>query len=1831
MNDLMALWKSRVGAILGIVQAGGTEHREVASMAAQVGADYHGRFIVELLQNASDQATEAGLCESCVTIIRTAQFVAFANEGIEFKEKGLRSITSLGLSTKRPQDAIGNKGVGFKSVFQVSESPEIYSSPSSSESFADAQGLMFKLSLTPFADPSLEETVREIVTDQLVKTASVDVPLTVDEAMSEMRAAAPFKFPLPLSKKELSARLVELSEVPNSQTMILLPLRQTPETMKTVGLAIDELFEEAGAAILFLPSVSKIKIVDKERAFTRTISRQPVTAKRQIDGFGQVSTVVTTSVREDGTINERSWRLIEREMGKPDVVPPEQAAKEAECINTRARKLPGMNWDTVRSSPIGVAVPLQMPVEAGGSLLLGTRGRICIGLPTKDPTGTPAWINAHFHGTISRKGIDLKDNSYNELLFGEAVRLHGGLVADLKVDAEVHIRRTVTLAFERGNGPLADDLYSSDGQAKGKVILSIDGRTFQTPSDTVLPEPADVDALLLMVPQTRDLEGLGLRLPDVELTRNARPLIESLIGGKPDSAMVAALLLDRSRNRASVMEHAAQERRGDGPMFWETFLSWVVGRFTIDQLSDQRVLPVGKDAVAKSSERVFLPPSPRRSAEAIANDDGEIEEIPNDLAESLKFLDDAAVAVRRTGMRSLTELASKLAPDTGRGLVRSPRLDHLINDAVGPLMQELKEDEVSKQNGIRLLRQVMHWLWALSETGRERLTRDALRVPVPGASGSWIWVPPSMTYFGSGWLGDPTDSLLQESYGHEPGRLLLPWEPFSSAFGVTNEDRDAWIGALELLGISRSPKLIRPRGPRAAPLISNNYTELSIDYSPCPVTKAERFWRPYLEFTRRRHANTASGQRFNFRSITWIDGLEREESRPTILKLMLLHPESYESETSTFLERQYRQNDDISVVPSLWVHAITANTWKAIPTQRGPVAVADAWLLDGHQRGLARRRLALLNQVEAPYDNAEKLLHGIGVTTLQTASVNRLLHMIGHLGESCADYDAETRRTALALAEDLFSHLQVAYSKSPAVLPDLKSFYFPMERNKVAIGIRGDQILTGYVNDDPVRAGFISNFSEACIWPLDLRHAHRDLVTELRRQLGKSAVVFTSEAPVESGFTEDHGLRRENLLEWLSTKFPRHSVASNLACLIAYTGRVETDPNGEDFKRNWRSFEKAFLVFGEFPADSPTPYFYDRSTGLLQVAAELSDAEKVEATWMLVGPSYRDTWSAYARELERDSPGKFLVDRQITSAQRENVENVIGLSSTERFKHLRAAALILWFMRFGTQPVSRFKAEWDVNARSVRGLCDWLGRSELADIIASVLGVSEEEASLEIIRAVGIDSQEWQQARLALGMERWSFTYKIKAWNDTMTELVSILKTCVARAASVSPADLEPILRDPRLATPPEEIACRAEGKGEVLHATIRQIEVVLNDWTAVAGVDFLRRRLAAVVDQAKVSFATVNLDDAPARDVRVYRDEDKYAEKRSRDAQMRFDGLMVVASALAKQLNEQIIAEDVRPDPRVSLLLHGWWANSFTVIAAIQRVLQTKVPKTAQRMSDERVFRDPAPANELIARFKELAGAGGVKPVAPPKHRITIFGQDQTEDTAAMDLLRGTIGGIGQQLKEKAALQPFDPNLGKGVREKIVLSSGRTKTRGGGGRSAAAEANKKDRELAGLLGEAFVYEYFRIKLPAFDEMAWRSCNRNAYGMEGEGDDSLGFDFSYRDNENLLAGRQDHPLCCIEVKSSTGDGSEPFQMTANEWEKARNCHQATDSVYIILRVSSVRDDPKITDVIIDPFGLYGGGQVAVVSRDMWVHVGVPQSVTDAADDPQPPDSLSESV
>src|SRR5580658_48855 len=122
-SKLDRLWESRVAQIIFGLESDDYQHREIANAARHIGADYKGRFLIELLQNASDQAGKAKRDPSTIVLVRTRDFVVLMNEGFPFDERGVKSITSLALTTKDAEESLGNKGVGFKSVFRVSDGP----------------------------------------------------------------------------------------------------------------------------------------------------------------------------------------------------------------------------------------------------------------------------------------------------------------------------------------------------------------------------------------------------------------------------------------------------------------------------------------------------------------------------------------------------------------------------------------------------------------------------------------------------------------------------------------------------------------------------------------------------------------------------------------------------------------------------------------------------------------------------------------------------------------------------------------------------------------------------------------------------------------------------------------------------------------------------------------------------------------------------------------------------------------------------------------------------------------------------------------------------------------------------------------------------------------------------------------------------------------------------------------------------------------------------------------------------------------------------------------------------------------------------------------------------------------------------------------------------------------------------------------------------------------------------------------------------------------------------------------------------------------------------
>jgi hypothetical protein len=101
------------------------------SMIDQTMREYGGRFLFELIQNGYDaEPPESESGRIAIVFDRgegTDGTLYVGNTGHGFTVSNARRIRSLGLSDKPIGVGIGNKGVGFKSVFQICTTPEVYS------------------------------------------------------------------------------------------------------------------------------------------------------------------------------------------------------------------------------------------------------------------------------------------------------------------------------------------------------------------------------------------------------------------------------------------------------------------------------------------------------------------------------------------------------------------------------------------------------------------------------------------------------------------------------------------------------------------------------------------------------------------------------------------------------------------------------------------------------------------------------------------------------------------------------------------------------------------------------------------------------------------------------------------------------------------------------------------------------------------------------------------------------------------------------------------------------------------------------------------------------------------------------------------------------------------------------------------------------------------------------------------------------------------------------------------------------------------------------------------------------------------------------------------------------------------------------------------------------------------------------------------------------------------------------------------------------------------------------------------------------------------------
>lgn len=84
-------------------------------------------FVLELVQNADDNDYPTGVVPQLTFKLKPKQLILVNNE-VGFNERNVKALCSVGESSKANKAGyIGEKGIGFKSVFTVSSAPEIHS------------------------------------------------------------------------------------------------------------------------------------------------------------------------------------------------------------------------------------------------------------------------------------------------------------------------------------------------------------------------------------------------------------------------------------------------------------------------------------------------------------------------------------------------------------------------------------------------------------------------------------------------------------------------------------------------------------------------------------------------------------------------------------------------------------------------------------------------------------------------------------------------------------------------------------------------------------------------------------------------------------------------------------------------------------------------------------------------------------------------------------------------------------------------------------------------------------------------------------------------------------------------------------------------------------------------------------------------------------------------------------------------------------------------------------------------------------------------------------------------------------------------------------------------------------------------------------------------------------------------------------------------------------------------------------------------------------------------------------------------------------------------
>ena len=720
---------------LDVYRASPVRLREDASQEAEIAHDYQGRLVYELLQNADDaMAGDEGRTDR-VSFWVTDTDLWVANTGRPLTEADIRGLCGIGAGTKDVRSgprraSIGHKGMGFKSVLELTSTPAVYSTTWCLEMDATRA----------------RESLTEVLTSS-GQPAPARYPI--------------MRFPWPVE----TCPEWEEARKRGYQTLFRFRFDTRVNAERRARLA-EDLINLPVTTILFLKHLEALEIhVDiagrsedivwaLERKHHQAGEWRPCTG---LDRTGPYQ-VWISSDRDD------TWCFL-------------LAHDDQLRIGTHRGGLNEYAWSGVDLAEVTVAALL---LGHDTDILPPEWRRFHVFLPTAERCPYPLLINGAFASDLSRQEIRVSPagDDYNTWLIGEAARVfRDGLLPALRNENQAPTQ--ILGLLDRSAAVAADTsaaLHRAMTSALADEPLVPAGETLITLAQTVVPPIVGGrlgDDIRRLLPDEVTIDGR--RLPSVGFCGQALARIAVDHGATAlPAAAVAHLLADAEPGRSKPYKHPS-ERFSIDPVLNVLERLWRAvdpeGRREVEAAA--RTAAVFPIRIKDDGSAVRVPTAdaaafyPTRSLKS---------EVP---LRGIRFLAHEICWGRLTPQERTDALRAQMPAWQALFGLREFKFPEVMRTSVLPAL-ELDPDERTEQLHLALgSKDVLAAICQLSgptpnptspltheRLGPNRALFNLCRLPVPcriNGSGPVEWVPAYRSYLGPGWIGGASVTHILDS------------------------------------------------------------------------------------------------------------------------------------------------------------------------------------------------------------------------------------------------------------------------------------------------------------------------------------------------------------------------------------------------------------------------------------------------------------------------------------------------------------------------------------------------------------------------------------------------------------------------------------------------------------------------------------------------------------------------------------------------------------------------------------------------------------------------------------------------------------------------------------------------------------------------------------------------------------------------------------------------------------------------------------------------------------------------------------------------------------